>query len=375
MKNRNIPLFILLKKEFRQIFRNKVVLAITFVVPIIQFLVLPMAANYEMKSIKLVVVDHDQSTYSRLLLSKITGSGYFKLIASEGSYDAGYLHIERNEADVILEIPMNFERSLVREGSQKVFIAMNAINGTKASLGGSYLNEIIADFNADVLLQLVPSFAKTDSKLEVVQLDWFNPDRRYQLFFIPGLLAILVTMVGGFLTALNIVKEKELGTIEQINVTPIKKRDFIMAKLIPFWVMANIVFTIGLTLAYVIYGIVPQGNLLTLYLFLWIYLFAVLGFGLLVSTYCDTQQQAMFVMFFFMMIFLLLGGLFTPINSMPMWAQWLTKLNPMAYLIDVIRMVMLKGSGLRNILPQLGVISLMAVVLNVWAVLNYKKQS
>jgi ABC-2 type transport system permease protein len=364
---------ILLRKEFQQIFRNKLILAITTIIPIMQFLILPLAANFEIKSMNIVVVDHDHSTYSRQLLSKITGSGYFRLIDYNNNYNSAYKFIETDDADVILEIPSGFEKNLVRQGKQSLLIAINAINSIKAGLGATYLNSIIADFNQDILLELIPANNAQVGGLEIVQLDWFNPNRNYQLSLIPGILAMLVTMVGSFLTALNIVKEKELGTIEQINVSPIKKRDFILAKLIPFWILANVVFTIGLILSYLIYDIVPRGNLLVLYVFIAVYLLAVLGFGLLVSTYCQTQQQAMFIMFFFIMIFLLLGGLFTPIDSMPRLAQWFTKLNPVAYLIEVIRMVMLKGSGLKDILPQLGSIALMAIILNGWAVFNYKK--
>lgn len=365
-----------MQKEFRQIFRNKIILAISLIAPIMQFLILPLAASYEIKNINLVVVDKDHSTFSRDLLSKITASGYFRLIDYPVSYEAAYTYIERDEADVILEIPPGFERNLVREGRQKIFIALNAINGTKASLGGSYLNTIINSFNQDILLELMPSVQPIKpGGLEITSTQWFNTQRNYKLSLIPGILALLVTMVGGFLSALNIVKEKEIGTIEQINVTPIRKRDFILAKLIPFWILANVVFTLGMLLAYCVYGIVPQGSILLLYAFIAVYLLAVLGFGLLISTFCHTQQQAMFIMFFFMMVFVLLGGLFTPIDSMPSWAQWMTHFNPVAYLIDVIRMVMLKGSGLKDILPQLGIITLMAVVLNGWAVLNYKKTS
>jgi ABC-2 type transport system permease protein len=190
---------------------------------------------------------------------------------------------------------------------------------------------------------------------------------------VPGILAILVTMVGGFLTALNIVKEKEVGTIEQINVTPIKKQYFILGKLIPFWILGNVVFTIGLIISWLIYGIIPLGNILVLYGFIWLFLLAVLGFGLLISTYSDTQQQAMLIMFFFMMIFILMGGLFTPIDSMPGWAKVIARFNPLSYMIDVMRMVILKGSGWKDILPQLWKIALFAVVLNTWAILNYRK--
>ncbi len=366
---------ILLQKEFRQIFRNKIILGIASVMPIMQFIILPLAANFEIKNINLVVVDHDHSVDSRRLLSDITSSGYFRLIDYDNSFDEAYQYIENNKADVVLEIPADFEKNLVRQGSQKIFLAFNAINGTKAGLGGSYLRTIISGYNKHILVDLVPSAKKEGLRgIDVVPLDWFNPQRNYQLSLIPGILGMLVTLVGGFLTALNIVKEKEIGTIEQINVSPIRKRDFILAKLIPFWILANVVFTLGLILSYFLYHIVPQGNLLVLYAFVAVYLLAILGFGLLVSTYSETQQQAMFIMFFFIMIFLLLAGLFTPIESMPHWAQVITKFNPVAYLVKVIRMVMLKGSTLQDILPELGTIAVMAVVLNTWAVLNYRKR-
>lgn len=365
---------VLLRKEFRQIFRNKAILAISLVAPIVQFLVLPLAASYEVKNINLVIVDHDHSSYSRNLISEITGSGYFRLVDYSPSYQQAYPLIESDETDLILEIPQGFERNLVRDLSQKVFIAVNAINGTKAALGGSYLGSILAGFNNEIRLELMPG-SGANAGLDITSSSRFNPKLNFKISLIPGILAILVTMIGGFLSALNIVKEKESGTIEQINVTPIRKRDFILGKLIPFWILANVVFTIGLILAYFIYDIVPQGSLLLLYAFIAVYLLAVLGFGLLVSTFCATQQQAMFIMFFFVMIFILMGGLFTSIDSMPAWAQFVTRFNPVAYMIQVMRMVMLKGSGFSDIAPDFLAVIAMAVVLNSWAVFNYKKTS
>jgi ABC-2 type transport system permease protein len=364
---------VLLKKEFRQIFRNKTILAISLVAPIMQFIVLPLAANFEFKNINLAVVDHDRSDLSRQMIDRITGSGYFRLVEYTPSYPHAYTLIESDKADLILQIPSGFEQHLVREHVEQVFIAVNAINGTKAGVGGAYLGAILADFNRAVVLDLVPTAAPTG--IAVTSSGLFNPTRNYQIGLIPGILAILVTMIGGMLSALNIVKERETGTIEQINVTPIRKRDFILAKMIPFWLLANVVFTIGLVVAYLLYHIVPQGSLLLLYGFIGVYLVAVLGFGLLVSTYCSTQQQAMFIIFFFIMIFILMGGLFTPVDSMPDWARFATNFNPIAHMIQVMRMVMLKASGFREILPNLLAVAAMAVVLNVWAVVNYKKTS
>jgi ABC-2 type transport system permease protein len=366
----------LLQKEFRQIFRNRSILAMIVMMPVIQLIVLPLAADYEVKNINLAVIDHDHSTFSEKLISKITSSGYFRLSGYTSSFNQAFQLIEADRADLVLEIPVNFEKNLVREGEQKLFIAVNAINGTKANLGGAYLNAIVREFNGEIRSQffVAPRFNQVPT-VEITSSFWYNPLLNYKMFMVPGILAILVTMIGGFLSALNIVKEKEVGTIEQINVTPIRKHHFILGKLIPFWILGNVVFTIGLLVARLIYGIVPVGNLLVMYGFIGVYLLAILGFGLLISTYCDSQQQAMFIMFFFMMIFILMGGLFTSIDSMPEWAKWIARLNPVSYLITVMRMIVLKGSGLRDVLPHMGIVMTFAVVLNSWAVFNYKKTS
>ncbi len=364
----------LLQKEFRQIFRNRSILVMILAMPVMQLIILPLAANYEVKNINLSVVDHDHSSYSQKMITKIISSGYFRLTGYNRSYGEAFHLIESDEADVILEIPDGFERNLIREDEQKLLVAVNAINGVKANLGGAYLASIIRDYNQDIRLDFLQDGRFTAiPTINVTSSNWFNPKLNYQLYMVPGILAVLVTMIGGFLTALNIVKEKEAGTIEQINVTPIRKHHFILGKLIPFWVLGNIVFTIGLLVAWLIYGIVPVGNLALLYGFVSIYLLAVLGLGLLVSTFCDTQQQAMFIMFFFMMIFILLGGLFTAIDSMPEWAQVVTRFNPVSYLISVMRMVILKGSTFRDVVPHLGIIALFAIGLNGWAIANYKK--
>lgn len=366
----------LLQKEFRQIFRNKIILVMILVMPAIQLMILPLAADYEVKNINIAIIDNDHSSYSRKLISTITASGYFKLTGYNDSFDKAFQLVEKDEADLILEIPHAFERNLIRENRQQVFIAVNAINGVKANLGGSYLNSIIKNYNRDIRLDFMPLSQSDESQaIEITSSNWFNNLLNYRVFMVPGILAILVTMIGGFLSCLNIVKEKEVGTIEQINVTPIKKHHFILGKLIPFWVLGNVVFTIGLLISWLIYDIAPVGNLVVLYSFIAIYLLCVLGLGLLVSTFCETQQQAMFIMFFFMMLFILLGGLFTSIDSMPEWAQVVASLNPVSYLIDVMRMVILKGSGFVDIVKHLVIVTGFAIFLNTWAVINYKKTS
>ena len=366
----------LLQKEFRQIFRDPGILRVIFILPVIQLLILPWAADYEIKNIKLAVADHDHSEYSRQLINKITASGYFILTDYTNSYNNAMQQVERDKADLILEIPASFGRELIKEDEAKLFVAVNAINGVKAGLGSSYLRTIIQDYNGQVRTDWIqfPRFSP-ETHIEVVSSNWFNPLMNYKFFMVPGILVLLLTMVGSNLTAINIVKEKEIGTIEQINVTPVKKYHFILGKLIPFWVLGLLVFTIGFTIAWLVYGIVPAGSFLTIYFFAAVFLLAVLGLGLLISTYANNQQQAMLISFFIMMIFVLLSGLYTSIDSMPGWAKAITRANPVSYFIEVIRMVVLKGSGLADIKYQLLTIFGFAVVLNGWAVINYRKRS
>lgn len=365
----------ILQKEFKQIFRNKSMLPLILVMPIMQLLVLPLAADFEVRNILVGIVDHDHSTYSQKLISRIGGSSYFKMAGYYASYREAVQAIERDHADVVLEIPAGFERNLVREKHQQLLLAVNAINGTKANVGGTYLAQIVSAFNEDVRLAWQPAeHYPQQASIDIIPANWFNPMMNFRLFIVPGILAILVTMVASYLTALNIVKEKEIGTIEQINVTPIRKHHFILGKLIPFWILGMVLFTIGLfVIARLVYGIVPQGSIVVLYAFLSIYLIAILGFGLLVSTFAETQQQAMSVAFFFVMIFLLMSGLFTPVDSMPEWAKTIAWCSPVTYFIDVMRLVVLKGSGFAEVAMHFAVISGLAILLMGWAILNYKK--
>ncbi len=369
-------LLILLEKEFRQVFRNPAILRMIFMMPAVQLLIMPLAADYEVRNVKIVVVDYDHSPYSRKMVNKITATDYFTLVDYTESYDQALDYVEKDEADLVLQIPAEFEKQLIREDKSTLFMAVNAINGAKANLGSAYLRSIIADFNQDIRLEwLQLPRMNPQPMIQISAINWFNPLMNYRFFMVPGILVILVTMVGAFLSALNIVKEKEVGTIEQINVTPIKKYQFILGKLIPFWVLGLVILTIGLVLSRVVYGIIPAGSFLTIYIYSAIYLLAVLGLGLLVSTFADTQQQAMLLSFFMMILFILLGGLYTSIDSMPEWAQLFTKINPVAYFIEVMRLVVLKGSSLADIRVHLAATFGFAVVLNGLAVWNYRKRS
>ncbi len=366
----------LLQKEFRQIFRDKNLLRMMLLAPVMQLMILPWAANYEVKNISVAIVDHDHSPYTQKLTSKIYSSAYFINPGYAASYKDAYKMIQKEKADIILEFPKNFEHDLIRNGKDKVLMTVNAINGVKALVGSGYLNSILRDFNSGILLEWAPAAKYSPAPVvEVTTSNWFNPLMNYKMFMVPGILVFLVTLIGVSICALNIVKEKEIGTIEQINVTPIKKHHFIMGKLIPFWIMGMFVFSVGLVISWLVYGIVPLGSILLLYGFLSVYMVAVLGLGLLISTYSDTQQQAFSLSFFFIMIFNLMSGLFTPVESMPRWAQVITDFNPLKYFIEVMRMVVLKGSGFSDISHHLLIIFLFALVFNLWAVINYRKTS
>ena len=370
-------LLFLLRKEFKQIFRNKALLPLIFVAPIMQLIILPFAADYEVKNINVSIVDHDHSPASQQLIAKMTASGYFRLTDYGQSFKEALKQIESEKADLILEIPTNFEKDLIKEKSAELFIAANAINGVKAGLGSSYLSRIIMDFNENIRSKWVnQNGASVNSLIDVTSSNWFNPYLIYNKFMVPGILVALVTMVCSYMCALNIVKEKEVGTIEQINVTPIKKYQFILGKLIPFWIIGMFVFTVGLfVVGRFIYGLVPVGNMFWLYGYLSIYLIAILGLGLLISTISETQQQAMSVAFFFIMIFMMMSGLFTSIDSMPQWAYVVTKMIPVTYFIEVVRMIVLKGSDFQDIQHHFLIIIGFAILLNGLAIWNYRKTS
>lgn len=366
----------LLQKEFLQIFRNPVILRMIVMMPVLQLILIPLAADYEIKQISISVVDQDHSTYSRRLIQKMTASGYFQLVEYSNSYQRSLETVGSGKTDIILTIPAHFEQNLIKENEAKLHLAADAVNGVRAGLGTAYAGQIINDFNREVREEwmLLPRFNEMP-QIEITSANWYNPHVNYHLFMVPGILAILVTMVGSFLTALNIVAEKEVGTIEQINVSPLKKHEFILGKLIPFWVLGMISITLGMIVSFVVFQIVPVGSYFTIYAFSAVYLLGVLGIGLLVSTFSDTQQQATLFAFFFMMVFILLGGLYTPIDSMPKWAQLITSVNPPAYFIRVIRAVFIKGSGFSEMLPDFWAMVGFAIVFNLLAVLNYRKRN
>ena len=368
-------IYYLLKKEFRQIFRNRAMLPILFVMPVVQLLVLSYAATFEVKNIRLHIVDNDQSAFSRELTQKFLVSDHFRLTGVSFSGRVAIDEMQRHNTDLILHIPAYFERDLVRNRKAQLMLSINAIDGAAAAVENVYAMSIIQDFNENIRVSMADDALPSERPkvFSITQSFWFNPELDYKTFMVPGILVLLVTMIAVFLAGMNIVREKEIGTLEQINVTPIKKHQFIIGKLLPFWLLALVELAGGLLMCWVIFGIGVAGSIWVVFLFASVYLLVVLGIGFFISNFANTQQQAMFLSWFFMVIFILMSGLFTPIESMPSWAQVLTEFNPVRYFVEVMRMVMLKGAGLDGILPQLTRLVIYAVLMNGLAVVGYKK--
>ncbi|MDL2224347.1 ABC transporter permease [Bacteroidales bacterium OttesenSCG-928-M06] len=366
----------LIEKEFKQFIRNRFLPRLVILMPCVMLLILPWAANQEIKNINLGVIDNDHSVYSQRLIQKAAASNYFNFVDYSPSYPRAMEAIQSGDIDIIMEIPAKFEKDLLMNKNSQVLISANAVNGTKGAIGSNYLASIIMSFSQEVKSEQVGNTNNNQYAISLIkthELNKFNPHMDYKVFMVPALMVMLMTLICGFLPALNIVGEKEAGTIEQINVTPIPKFTFVIAKLIPYWIIGFIVLTLCFGIAYFVYGLVPVGNLLTIYVCALIYILAVSGFGLVISNYSNTMQQAMFVIFFFMLIFILLSGLFTPVNSMPEWAQAITAINPLKYFILIMRQVYLKGSGLIELIPQIGALGIFAVISNVWAIVSYRK--
>ncbi len=367
-------LIYILQKEFLLIFRDRTILRLIFIMPVMQLLLIPLAADYEVKHISIAVVDQDHSSESQRLVQKVGASNYFRIVATPADYAEATRLVEAGRTDLILTIPPHFSRVLATTGHASLQLAADAVNGVRAGLGTTYALAMVREFQSE--LHPSPKLAGGGVPLiEVTTASWYNPHVYYPAFMVPGLLAVLVTMVGAFLSSLNIVQEKEAGTIEQINVTPIRKYEFVLGKLIPFWVLGLLSITIGMVVAKLAFGLWPAGSFLTIYVFAALYLVGVLGIGLFISTLTDTQQQATLLSFFIMMIFVLLSGLYTPIESMPRWAQHIAAFNPPSYFVEVIRGVYIKGSTLRDLLPTLIRLAGFALVFNTLAVWSYRKRS
>ena len=348
-------------------------LPIIFVMPLVQLLILVHAATLEMKQIRLLVIDNDLSSTSRGLNSSFSGSPFFKVETSLLSPSQADAMLMKGEVDAVLSIPQKLEYKLFRNESPEILLQINAINGTAAGLISAYASRILQSYNSGILMKSKQLHQSAPAAVNISPSFWYNPEMNYKIYMLPGILVILITVVGMFLTALNIVREKEMGTIEQINVTPVVKYQFIAGKLIPFWIIAMFEFFFGLGLGIILFNMPVVGNIGLIALVVGIFLLVVLALGLLLSVISQTQQQVMFVAFFFLLVFILMSGLFTPVETMPEWAQFANIINPFAYLMQMLRMVLLKGSTAIDIAKEILSLSLYALLAIVLAVRMYRK--
>ena len=354
----------LIQKEFLQIRRNSFLPRLIVMFPVLIMCVMPWVMNMEVKNIRVQVVDNDRYTQSLQLVHSIEASRYFIFGGQQPSYQAALKEIETGKTDVALVIPQHYSRDLATGNMPQVLIAANAVNGTKGSMGSAYLSQIVTA-NAS------PNTAAIQSKLSSLFL--YNKHLNYKVFMIPALLAVVMMLMCGFLPALNIVGEKESGTIEQINVTPVSKWSFILAKLIPYWLIALFAVTVCLLLSWAVYGITCQGPLWLVYVLAMLLALFFSSFGLIISNYSDTMQQAVFVMWFFIVCIMLLSGLFTPTRSMPSWAYATTYVNPMSYFIEAVRTVFVRGGTIMSVWRQILALGGISLLMSIWAVLSYKK--
>lgn len=371
----------LIEKEFKQMFRNPLIPRLIVIFPTMVMLVFPWAVSFEVKNIKIDVVDHGKSVYSQRLTDKIAASRYFILNDTPPDYQTAMVHMESGETDMILEIPASFDKDIVKSRTSGVGMAVNAVNGTQGLLGSNYIMQIVNDFSSELrgeLSHTLPAQSRASmarmARIDIVPQYKFNPTLDYKNFMIPGFMVLLLTIICGILPALNIVMEKENGTINQINVTPVNRIVFILAKLIPFWVVGLVVMVISISVAYLMYGLWPAGSAIAVLFSAIVFIISISGMGIIISNYSESMQQASFLVMFFILILVLLGGMFTPVSGMPAWAQVIAAVNPFKYLTDTFRMLYLNGSTLANVSGNLLVLGLIALALNGWAILSYKKR-
>ena len=347
-----------------------------FILPIVQLALLTFAATREIENIDLYAGDHDNSSASRQLLQKFDASEYFTLKKITYSQEEAFAAIAEEEAKLMIRIPRDFEKDLLNMQGAKVQMEINAVDGSQAGLIRSYSQSIIMDFNKQIISGVIVNPATgAGPAFDIRQRFWYNADLDYKKYMAPGILVILVTFTGMFLAGMNLVKEKEIGTIEQLNVSPIRKHHFIIGKLLPFWLTGNFILSLGLLTAWLLFDIPIRGNLLLLFGLTAVYLLVVLAAALLISTVTETQQQAMFISWFFVVVFILMSGIFTPIDSMPEWAQKIAFFNPIAHFGVIMRRVLLKGSGFSDVMTQFWFLLSFGVAMVTLAVWRYRKVS
>jgi ABC-2 type transport system permease protein len=367
----------MMKKEFIQVFRDKRTRFLLFGPPIIQMVIFGYAATLDIQHVPIAIADYENSQVSRDFVSRFEGSRYFNV--RERTRDREELRRLIDRGDVVMAVQINAGFSeLLRKGqTAPVQVIVDASNSNTALVSLGYVNQVASkfaqDYQTEMLDRTAPGLLPQMPRVVLERQPWFNPDLQSQWFFVPGVMGNLITLVIVILTAFAVVREREIGTLEQIMVTPIRQAEFILGKTIPF-------FLIGLLDAALITAVgtfwfhVPlRGSLVVLTCGTVLYLLCVLGIGLLISTLSETQQQAMVSAFFFLMPAIIFSGFASPISSMPVALQWITYADPLRYFIVILRGVFLKGVGFDVLLPQMECLALFAVVILAASMLRFKK--
>ena len=376
----------LARAEVLHVVRDHATLAQALVLPLLQLLILSNAATFEIRDVPTYIVDLDRSTASRGLAQRFVASGHFEIIGTQPSVDLANDALLRGQATLALTIPHDFESSLVRAGAAPVQLVVNAEKGSAAGIVQSYAARIIASYASELGATLRPTVGNVRSmnadpapirgteRIDVSVRSRYNQTLNYKHYMVPGLLVALVTLVATLISAQNIAREKELGTLEQLNVTPLTRGQFIAAKLLPFWVLGIVDLGVGLAVGWLVFDIPVRGSLVLLFASAAIYLVVALAIGLWISSLVETQQQAMFVTFFILNIYLLLSGLFTPVDSMAPWVQRVSLVNPVRHFVTISRALLVKGGSFSEIAQPLGILAIFAVVTLTLAVRQYSKR-
>ena len=357
---------VLLKKEFLLFGRNRLFMFILFFFPVVIMLFLPLAMTMEVKNVRVAVQDSDGTALSRLLISKLSHSERLVLADVSSSYEREMELIDEGEADIVLALPRGYEKSFAQGKPLRVSISANGVDAIKGSIGSQYVSA--------VLMQTVSEYMGASSKEPLSVLNLYNPTLNYRFYMIPALMIMLLVILCGFLPALNIVLEKETGTAEQVNVSPVGRFTYIMSKVLPFWLMGLFAFTVGILVSRYVYGLIPQGSLGSLYLAAALFTILIAGFAVTVANFSANMLQTIFMMMFFVIIFLLMSGLMTPVRSMPPWAFWLSYILPPKYFIDIMRAVFLKGATAADLAFEFSALAFFTLLFVLMAVLSYKKR-
>ncbi|MDP2529552.1 MAG: ABC transporter permease [Candidatus Palauibacterales bacterium] len=369
----------LVRKEFLQVFRDRVMLFEMIAIPIIQLLILSNAATFEVHDSRVHVVDESRTAESRGLVRRIGASRYFTVVSSDPSMAKAERDLATGRASVIVRIPRRFADRIESGRTAPVQLVLDAVDGATAGVVRSYLGAIVERHGAELEAEAGPApgtrgaVAGPAAPLAVRSRGLFNPTLDYKDFIVPGILVLLVTLIGTLITSMNIAREKEIGTLEQLNVTPLRKSEFVAGKLVPFWIIALAELSVGLVIARLAFALPVRGNLLLLFGAAGLYMVVALGVGLWISTVVETQQQAMFLTFFVMMLYVFMSGFMTPIESMPGWARALTELNPVRHFLLIMRGILLKGAGFADLWRPLAVLAVMGVTVLSLALRQYSK--